>query len=885
MAIGVFGTITLIILLIYFSFGLPRISSLADYKPSLPSKILSKNGTVLANLGRENREIAYFDEMPSILIESFLAAEDDNFFEHTGIDYWGILRAMYSNIKAGKVVQGGSTITQQVAKSLLANRRRSIARKIKDFLLARKIEKRFTKQDILFLYLNQIYLGGGYYGVKAAYRGYFGKELTEASVAESAMLAGLLVAPAIYSPYINPERAKARQNYVLRRMLFTEKIDEETYQKAIHEKIKFKLRKKNRFKAGYFTDWIRQRMVNLLGEKEFLTGGFEVKTTLNWNLQQVAEKEVLEGAKKIDRRQGFKGAVGHIDTQEEILKHEKKFRIGMYKKNSNHFTITDEYTKKYEIEFDEEKYWNLKEEQISKSFVKEFPRIVAGNNKKDPLLGYLEKGKSYEAIVVKVNPKGRVIFVSIGGTIGIIPHNHFKWAKERIVSDKKQFHPYIINPATILEEGDIIWTKILNLSQGLDSHLYGPYKNNLKKSKYFGNMKKERYLLCELDQIPEVQGALMSISPQNFQIISMVGGVDFFRSQFNRAIQSKRQPGSAFKPIIYAAALENGFTPSSIIIDSPEALGGADQTLNWKPSNYDGKFKGPVTFRNALEQSRNIPTIKLAQKVGVNNIIEFAKRIKLEASMDKDLSLALGSFGITLKDLTSAYAIFPNGGKKKELKSILSITDRNGELISLEEKKRKLFDFDLEKTEDNDHPFQKNLNETQVYDRRLSYIVSNLLRGVVLHGTAKKARDVGPYLAGKTGTTSRYVDAWFIGYSSNLVTGVWAGLDSNETMGYGESGSKAALPIWMEFMRHAIKRYGNHDFTSPLGIINVRVDKKTGKLLEDTDGSTAFMEAFVEGREPKPDDMTIDDTLIETEEVEEENTEEFLEDDEYYNDG
>ena len=332
------GTISMGILtfsvIAYFSFSLPQISSLKDYRPSIPSQILAKDGTVLAEIGKEKRSITQVEEIPKRIINAFLSAEDDNFYEHTGVDYFGVLRAAIANLRAGKVVQGGSTITQQVAKSLLLSSERSISRKIKDFLLARKIEKKLSKQEILFLYLNQVYLGGGYYGIKAAIKGYYEKELTEASIAETAMIAGLLVAPGKYSPYVNPKYAKKRQRYVLGRMFATNKITEKEYQDALSEKIKFRARKSNHFKAGHFTDWVRQRVIGLVGKEKFLNGGFKVLTTLDWDLQQVAEKEVLKGAKQIDKRQGFKGPIGFVEP-EKHLEIFKEFRVKQYKTFSN----------------------------------------------------------------------------------------------------------------------------------------------------------------------------------------------------------------------------------------------------------------------------------------------------------------------------------------------------------------------------------------------------------------------------------------------------------------------------------------------------------------------------------------------------------------------
>jgi penicillin-binding protein 1A len=872
---GVIGTATLI----YFSFDLPKIATLADYRPAIPSTILSKDGHVLAEIGVEKREIANMDEIPKLILEAFLAAEDDKFFEHTGVDYFGVMRAMLANIRAGRVVQGGSTITQQVAKSLLLSRERSISRKVKDFLLAQKIEERFSKEEILFLYLNQVYLGGGYHGIKAAFQGYYDKKLSEASVAEAAMVAGLLVAPSKYSPYITPERAKARQEYVLKRLYETGKIDEAAYRLALQEKIKFRLRKKSGFQAAYFTDWIRQRMVELVGEESLLSNGFVIQTTLDWELQQKAEKEVNRGVREIDKRQGYKGPVGHIEELDRSAR-EEKLRKDLYLEASQYFTISETYSKIHEIEFDQ-----LEMDAITKhkeDFAKNFsgPQEMAGYYPEDRLVKILETDKPLEAIVLKTDDIARVIYISVGGVAGIIPYEGFRWAHERIIQEEYLFFPFVTKPSSILKSGDIIEVSIKNKNVGLWGHVEKAFVDSTSKwpANKISELKKQRYLHCELEQEPEVQGALVSMNPFNGEVIAFVGGSDFSRSQFNRAIQSKRQPGSSFKPLLYAAAIENGFTPATIIIDSPEALGGVDETLNWKPRNYDGKFKGPITFRNALEQSRNVPTIKIAEKLGVQKVLDFTKRIGFNAKLDENLSLALGSFGVTLLDISSTYSIFPNGGKLIDPKTIVSISDRDGVAYNIDERVRTKDDIAQEEavvaaelTPEGDvsasgppgqeqkeleesktervNQFLEKLTKSQVYDPRLAYVMTNILRGVVLHGTGQSAKEVSTFLGGKTGTTNNYVDAWFLGFSSNLVTGVWTGFDDNKTLGWGETGTKSALPIWKEYMRLALKKYGENDFRAPNGVINVLVNKETGRLAS-AGSKEAFMESFVEGTEP-----------------------------------
>jgi penicillin-binding protein 1A len=882
---GVVGTS----ILIYFSFGLPQISTLNDYNPAVPSKILSKDGTVLVELGRENREVSDFKEIPKRVVDAFLSAEDDSFYEHTGVDYMGVLRALFANLRAGRVVQGGSTITQQVAKSLLLSRERSISRKIKDFLLAQKIEEKFSKEEILYLYLNQVYLGGGYYGVKSAFRGYFDKELGEATIAEASMVAGLLVAPGKYSPYINPKRARIRQQYVLKRMNATGKITKEEYENAIKEQIKFRIRKASPFKAGHFTDWVRQRVVALVGEEAFLTQGYTVQTTLNYQLQEVAEKQVEKTVKDVDKRQGFKGVKENI-AQEKREEFRQTFLEKFYKSESNYFTIDSANQKVYEISLSPEELMGMASFRDEFRKVVKNKRFVAGTHPESVFKEYLKKGETYSALVTSIDDWARIVYVDIGGVSGIIPYDGFRWAHERKISENREFYPYITKPSTILKIGDLVSVEFVKNNQKLINHSFKGFRDYvLKRSpKVKKEILSQRYAQFILDQQPDAQGALVSLSPSSGEMVSLVGGVDFAKSQFNRALQSKRQPGSAFKPILFAAALENGYTPATIIIDSPETLGGVDESLNWKPRNYDGKFKGPVTFRNSLEQSRNVPTIKIASELGVKTVLDFVERIGLNAKLDEDLSLALGSFGVTLLDIVSTYGIFPNGGQKVTPKTIISITDRFGNAVAFDESyedlKSKLSTDKEEKLkkeeeisekpveekttdeikdesaepavkEEKKNPFLLALGGNQVYDPRLSYLMTNILRGVVLHGTGRRARSVSSFLGGKTGTTNNYVDAWFIGFSQNLVTGVWTGFDENQTLGWGETGAKAALPIWAEFMREGIKKYGEYDFRPPLGIVNVFIDKDTGRPTSSgAEGS--FLEAFVEGTEPGSEPLT-----------------------------
>lgn len=907
-ALGFIGALFVLGIIITISFDLPQINSLADYNPAIPSRIYSKDGELLLELAKERRTIAQFDEIPQRIIDAFLSAEDDNFYNHSGVDYVGIARAMVKNIKAGRIVQGASTITQQVAKSLLLSSERTYTRKIKDLLLAKRIEDKFTKEEILFLYLNQVYLGGGYYGVKSAFRGYFEKELSEATVAEAALVAGLLVAPGKYSPYVNPQYAKTRQKYVLGRMATTGKISQAEYEEAIKEDIRMKLREPNLMKAGYFTDWVRQRAIEKFGEEDFLTGGYEVVTTLDWSLQKKAEEEVWDGVKAIDKRQGYKGPLTKLETPEDKFAFLEKQRKQIYDETSLYFTFFADGTTKPEYEYQENELQTLldfeKEEfnQI-KSRWKNYIEIGIPEN--DEFHKFVEIGKNYKAVVTKVSNSQRMIYVSVGGVKGMIPYEGFRWAHERNITEDRHYWSYVTHPESILSPGDVVNVYIKGQARSIWGYLHSDFRGKVKGDDV-ALFKKQNFLLMDLDQEPDAQGALLAISPHSGEIISMVGGSDFRKSQFNRAVQSNRQPGSAFKPILFAVGLENGFTPASILLDSPQALGGVDDSLSWKPRNYDGSFKGEMTFRKALEISRNIPTIRLTQDVGVMKVKNFVEqRLKVDTELPKDLSVSLGSFGMNLLDLVKAYSIFPNGGKKLKIKSIVSVKDRHGKVLYLEDREQDpaLAEEEKKKLEQSgeaevalaseavaseekeakeeekkiENPFLVNLNDDQVYDPRLAYLMTNLLKGVIQNGTGKGARHISSFIGGKTGTTNNYVDAWFLGFSSKIVTGVWTGFDDNQTLGWGETGAKSALPIWKAFMDLGINKYGETDFPIPSGIVNVAIDAETGKLAKSNTSDT-MMEAFVEGTEPG--------AVVEKNEEEDTGstdiTNSFLEDEEYY---
>ena len=494
-----------------------------------PSNGISNFGQGRNYFGRNrnrNREVVPIQEIPKIIVDAFLAAEDSGFYGHEGVDYGGIFRALLVNLKAGKIVQGGSTITQQVAKSLLLSRERDLSRKIKDFLLAQRIEERFTKEEILHLYLNQVYLGGGYYGIKSAFKGYFEKELSEATIAEAAMVAGLLVAPGKYSPYVNPEKARMRQDYVLRRLSETGKITIEQYEEARQERTKFRMRKKADFLAGHFTDWIRQRVIEEVGNERFLRDGLRIQTTLDYGLQKIAEKAVVDGLRAIDKRQGFKGPLEKIEDMDKMRDRYIAERTNIYREQSTYFTIKNDFNRQYEIEYDPMEYEKI--DAYNSNFRKALgsKKFIPGYYPKDRILKYLKKDQLYKAIVIKTSDREKMIYVSLMGLTGIIPFEEFKWAKKRNISKERMTFHQINYPSKILARGDVVFIKIKELSTKLWPHI-----SSAQRSKYAKlptpkkrRIKKQRYLLCSLEQNADVEGALLALQPRTGEIMAMVGG-------------------------------------------------------------------------------------------------------------------------------------------------------------------------------------------------------------------------------------------------------------------------------------------------------------------------------------------------------------------------
>ena len=733
---------------VYFYLGrnLPKISSLKDYRPPVITTVYSDDNRKIAEFSKERRIVIPLSQMPDMFKKAFIAAEDARFYKHKGIDILSIIRAFFKNIEAGTIVQGGSTITQQVTKSFFLTPERSYTRKIKEAILAYRIDKKFTKNEILFLYLNQIYLGHGAYGVKAASENYFGKSAQELNLAECAILAGLPQAPSRYSPFRHPARAKQRQIYVLNRMVEEGFITNIQATEAINKELDIKPRKNWYIEeVPVYTEHIRRYIAKKYGADILYKEGLKIYAAVNIEMQKIARGEIEKGLYALDKRQGYRGSMKHLQPEE-----------------------IESFSKELQIELG-----------------------------KAPL----EEGKITEGAVIEVNNKTNTVVVRIGNTLGIIKIEDMRWARKPD-PEIAYFEARVQHVGEVLSVGDVILVKV--------------------KNKIFNT---NRWWL-DLEQVPRVQAALLCIESETGNVKVMVGGKDFRESQFNRAIQSRRQPGSAFKPIIYAAALDKGYTPATMIIDSPIVYQDTEHDFTWKPRNYKEKFYGPTLFRNALAKSRNVVTIKILKAIGIDYARDYATKLGITSKLNRDLSIALGSSGVSLLDLVGAYSVFNNLGYLLSPVFITKIVDRDGNVI------------------EESSPVRE-----KVIEKNTAYITTNLLEGVVKHGTGHRVRALNRPVAGKTGTTNNLHDAWFLGYTPRYTTGTWVGFDDESSLGKSETGSRAASPIWLGFMQKVLAGKPVRVFQVPEGVVFSKIDAETG-LLPIPESNKTIFECFKEGSVP-----------------------------------
>lgn len=767
----------------HYSKDLPDYSQLQDYEPPVMTRVHATDGSLVAEYARERRLYLPIQAVPKRVIHAFLSAEDKNFYEHGGLDFNGMARAgaLYiQNYGTGRRPQGASTITQQVAKNFLLTNEVSFTRKIKEALLAMKIERAYTKDKILELYLNEIYLGFSAYGIAAASLLYFDKSVHELTVAEAAYLAALPKAPSSLHPFRQRERATERRNYVIDRMVENGYVKAEEGDKAKKEPLAVTARPTGShiFAAEYFAEEVRREIYDRYGEKKLYEGGLSVRATLDPKLQALARKVLADGLTKYDEAQGYRGPVQKLD-------------------------ITGD--------------WGLKLAEVKAlSDIGWKMAVVLETSDQSARIGFQPPREPGGAIVRERR-------------IGIVPIEGVKWAKAASGSARGRVPTKV---SQVLEPGDVIYVEPLAAKDA----------------------QQEQNAQYRLRQIPEISGAITVMDPRTGRVLALVGGFSFDQSQFNRATQALRQPGSSFKPFVYAAALDNGYTPSTVVMDSPIEIDQGPGMGVWRPENYSaGKYYGPQTLRFGIEHSRNVMTVRLAQDVGMPLIAEYAKRFGVYDDLPPYLSFALGAGETTTLRMTAAYSMFANGGRRIKPTLIDRIQDRYGHTIYKHDQ-RECRGCDAERWSNQPEPILVDKRE-QVIDPMTAYQITSMMEGVVQRGTATTVREVGKPVAGKTGTTNDEKDAWFVGFSPDLAVGVYLGFDKPKPMGRGATGGHLAAPIVRDFLKVALADRPAVPFRVPAGIKLIRIDPKSG-MRAGPGSERVILEAFKPGTAP-PDSYSV----------------------------
>jgi len=751
--LGLTAAIAVLAIYLVFASTLPDLKILADYQPPLATRIYNEDGTLIAEYADEHRILVPFGQIPKKIIHAFLAAEDQQFYEHPGINPARILSAALANIRAGHTVQGGSTITQQVAKNFLLSPERSLTRKIREALLAYRIEQRFSKDEILYLYLNQIYLGRGAYGVASAAWRYFHKPLDELSLAECAMLAGLPKAPSKYAPHLHPELAVKRRNTVLRLMEKSHNASTEEVARAIAEPLHIAPLHKMLMTDAY-ADEVHRQLVEKFGEQTLRRQGLTVVVPYHADAENHAIRAVRHGLLRLEQEQYYRYPLHHSQ--------------------------------------------------------REWPSLLQGW-KQQRHRSQIDDDEIVPALVEKVS--GNQLTLNDGIQRWRLNKPHWQWEKKPPADQQNDPHRYD-RPRTWIVGDEV-------MLQG-DGH---------------GGV--------ILTQQPSIESALYSIDLKRGTMLARVGGFNHKVSGFDRVSQAKRQPGSAFKPFLYVTALENGMTPASIIMDAPVVFGGSNFDDFWRPDNYKNKFAGPVTLRDALEHSRNLASIKLLQDIGIDQFRMELQNYPLGRSFPKQLALALGVTEVTLEALTESYAVLATGKKWKPV-AIMQVQDRDGHTLHRAVAGTRCQTCHTDPVAAASNAMRPAI---QVLDPPYAYLITNMMKGVIERGTGRRALALHRPAAGKTGTTNNQVDAWFMGFTPQVLTGVWTGRDTPASMGRRQTGAHASLPTWLEAMQAFHKGKPVEDFTIPEGIEIVTIDRKTGKLATKSTEDT-LDEAFLEGTAP-----------------------------------
>lgn len=766
---------------LYLAPDLPSAEILKDVRLQVPLRVFSEDGALVAEFGEKRRSPVRYEDIPEKMVQAFLAAEDDRFFAHPGIDYQGLLRAALHLVRTGQRGQGGSTITMQVARNFFLSREKTYVRKLNEIFLALKIERELSKQEILELYLNKIYFGNRAHGIQAAAEVYYGTEIQHLTLAQIAMIAGLPKSPSSKNPIANPIGAAARRNYVLRRMRELAYIDEQQLRQARGEGLTATLHGRSvEVQAPYVAEMVRAEMVKRYGDAAYREG-FRVFTTVNSELQKAANQALHSALLEYDRRHGYRKPVGHLEWLEDW--------------NPKPASGDDP----------EQSHWVGAE-------VNELWDQALGDL---PTVNGLRTG-----LIVGLEEQRVEVYLGQGNTY-VLPWETLEWARPFI--NVNQLGPKLKQGSDLFSLGDLVYLQPLDDDQ------------------------------WQLAQMPEVEGALVSLNPSNGAIKALVGGFDYYQSKFNRVTQARRQPGSSFKPFIYSAALEKGFTPASIINDAPVVFEDPGLENTWRPENYTGKFYGPTRLREALVNSRNLVSIRLLREIGIEHAVRHIANFGLDpASLPRDLSLALGSVSLTPLQLASGYAIFANGGYQVQPFFIERIEDENGKVVFRSNPAKVCLDCPvtaettplqietvpestaakgIDDRENEDTSESETLIAQRVISEQNVYLITSMMRDVVRRGTGRRAMSLGRQdLAGKTGTTNDQRDAWFSGFNRRVVTTAWVGFDKVKPLGNRETGGRAALPMWIEYMATALRGVPQETVDQPAGLVTVRIDPKSGLL-------------------------------------------------------
>ncbi len=829
---------------------LPDFQGIADYRPPVTSVVLDRKGRLIAEFYTEQRRLVPIEQIPERVKLAFVSAEDGKFYQHDGFDFVAILRAAIANLREGGIAQGASTITQQTVKSLLLSSEKTYERKLKEILLSWRLEQQLTKDEILYLYLNQIYFGNGAHGIGQAARSYFGKEAKDLTISEAALLAGLPQRPSDYEPNRNPKAAEGRRRYVLGRMLAENHIDPPTYDRelAAPPVIQDHPERANFEVAGYFSEEVRRLLYKELGQDVVLEQGLRIETTLDLDLQHTAREAVQRGLIAQDHRHGYRGPLRKIVTSE---REDELARLALTNAGLAKPAQKSAASKR-------------SKDSDSLAPIESAQQLAAAQEEEaaSEIRRRLADGEPLEGLVLSVDRTLQLARVGFGaGVEGRAALADVKWARK----PNPESAPYDVSEiGSIFSAGDVVPFVALAASH-VDSAV-----NTKTDTRADTNADLAR---LDIGQAPFAQGALLSLDNRTGEVLAMIGGYDYAKSEFNRAVQAQRLPGSAFKPFIYGAALARGYTPVSTVIDRPVVYTDPTSGFVWAPRNYGRKSYGPMTMRDALKKSINNATVYLFRDIGPSYVIQYARRFGIESKLTPDLSLALGTSAVTLLELTRAYAVYPRAGVRLVPRFIRRVVDRDGkELLAdvalgnvpppleplpptpestPESTPETTPESTPETTAAGDATWRNDRNpDNQVVSPADAYLMCDMLQAVVREGTGAALAKLGRTFAGKTGTTNEYSDAWFIGFSPEITTGVWVGNDENTVLGHGETGGTTALPIWGDFMKVAAAAYPNHDFEAPADIEFRRVDKVSG-LLADASTQDAYFQPFRAGTAPE----------------------------------